>query len=185
MINQLTLKSPALDGRPDFLEPAAQDAAHGHDHIPISKASSTTSSIRGRVTSASDKKSRRPAGSRRNSTHPNTISKPRPEFSVDDNESEIEEDLNTQRIRGAIQGSTSYSQMRRHSLLRRRTTAGGAGEDEHTEHSDAGEIDNEVEIEGEEGEGTGSYAPSEADSVESFTLKVGDRMKPECYMRLY
>lgn len=165
----------AIDERQANMDNATQDALH--DHIPTSKASSTTSSIRGRVTSTSDKRTRRPAASRRTSTHPNT--KPRPEFSVDDNESEVEEDLNTQRIRATVPGSTSFAQMRRQSLLRRRSTAIGsaaAADDEHTEHSDMGEDDGEGEDEGEEGTDDESYEPSEADSVESFTLKARNRI---------
>ena len=152
-------------------ETGAQDIS---GKVPTSKASSTTSSIRGRVTS-SDKKPRRPTVSRRGSTLPNTIHKPRPEFSVDDNESEVEEDLQTQRVRGTL-GSTSYSAMRRHSLLRRRSTAIGAHslpEGEPSEHSDSGEEgQTEHEDADEHGSGDESYEPSEADSVESFTLKV-------------
>lgn len=164
-----------IDGQPDL---ASQDPGHDHDQIaPASKASSTTSSIRGRVTSTSDKKPRRPPASRRNSTHPNTVSKFRPEFSVDDNQSEVEEDLNTQRIRGTIPGSTSYSQMRRHSLLRKRPTVGGPADDEEMERPEIGEEDELGEGEGGEGSGDESYEPSEADSVESFTLKVGSPVK--------
>ncbi|RPB20762.1 hypothetical protein L211DRAFT_506489 [Terfezia boudieri ATCC MYA-4762] len=148
------------------MDPASQDVGHDHDQIAqTSKASSTTSSIRGQ------KKSRRPPASRRNSTHPNTVPKIRPGFSVDDNQSEVEEDLNTQRIRGTIPGSTSYSQMRRHSLLRRRPTIGVPAEDEEIERPEAGEEEEQGEGEGDDGSGDDSYEPSEADSVESFTLK--------------
>ena len=159
-----------IDERPEITDPASQDAGHDHDQdqfAPTSKASSTTSSIRGH------KKSRRPPASRRNSTHPNTVPKIRPEFSVDDNQSEVEEDLNTQRIRGTIPGSTGYSGMRRHSLMRRRQTIGGAADDEEMERPEVGEEDEQGSGEGDDGSGDESYEPSEADSVESFTLKVG------------
>lgn len=115
--------------------------------------------------------------SRRNSTHPNTVPKTRPEFSVDDNQSEVEEDLNTQRVRGT---STSYSQMRRHSLLRRRPTAGGPADDEEMECPEVGGEDEEGEGEGDGGSGDESYEPSEADSVESFTLKVRRHSENRC-----
>ncbi|KAF8427853.1 Sodium/calcium exchanger protein-domain-containing protein [Tirmania nivea] len=156
----------ADNARPEITNPASQDAGHDHDQIaPTPKTSSTTSSIRGH------KKSRRPPASRRNSTHPNTVPKIRPEFSVDDNQSEVEEDLNTRKIRGTIPGSTSYSQMRRHSMLRRRPAIRGPADDEEMERSKiSGEVEHS-EDEGSNGSGDESYEPSEADSVESFTLK--------------
>lgn len=159
------------------MDATPQDAYEHGDQIPVSKASSTTSSVRGRVTSTSvsDIKTRRPAAPRRTSTHASTVQKLRPEFSVDDNESEVEEDLNTQRIRASGPGSSSHSQMRRHSLLRRRPTGLGAPlDDTRSEHSDAVEDDEagDDEVEGHGGEENNSYASSDADSVESFTLKV-------------
>lgn len=154
---------------------APQDAYEHGDHIPVSKASSTTSSVRARVTStsASDLK-RRPTIARRTSAHASTAQRLRPEFSVDDNESEIEVDLSTQRIRPSGPGGTSHSQMRRHSLLRRRSTGPGAPiDDTRSEHSDVVEDDEAGDDEAEDlGEENNSYAPSDADSVESFTLKV-------------
>ena len=156
------------------MDTAPQDAYEHGDQIPVSKASSTTSSVRGRVTSTSisDIKTRRPVAPRRTSTHTSIVQRPRPEFSVDDNESEIEEDLNTKRIRASGPGSTSHSQMRRHSLLRRRQTGlGPSFDDTRSEHSDAVEGEAGDEAEGL-GEDNNSYASSDADSVESFTLKV-------------
>ncbi|KAF8473125.1 Sodium/calcium exchanger protein-domain-containing protein [Kalaharituber pfeilii] len=137
-----------------------------------SRASSSNSSTRGRVTS-SDKKARRPTTSRKGSTLP-THNKPRPEFSVDDNQSEVEEDLHTHKVLSSIHGTTSYTQMRRHSLLRRRGTGGGAlsvAEDEHSEHSDSGDNAPQDHDDDQDAGRDRSYAPSEADSVESFTLK--------------
>lgn len=112
----------------------------------------------------------------------------RQEFSVDDETNEVEVD---QEYRQRGQGSTGYAAMRRHSqLLRRRNTQStvlsnvDSTDDEGTETPDtgvpieeqSGDDDGEEEDEEEEvDEGTvkaDEYEPSEADSVESFTLKV-------------
>lgn len=107
---------------------------------------------------------------------------------MDDETNEVEVDLE-HRQRG--QGSTSYAAMRRHSqLLRRRNTQPtvlsnvDSTDDEGAETSDTGAPieeqsgeDEGEEDRGEADEGTvkaDEYEPSEADSVESFTLKVSN-----------
>lgn len=105
---------------------------------------------------------------------------------MDDETNEVEVD---QEYRQRGQGSTGYAAMRRHSqLLRRRNTAAlsnvDSTDDEGTQTPDTGvpveEQSGDDDGEGEDGEeevdeGTvkaDEYEPSEAGSVESFTLKV-------------
>ncbi|KAI5794450.1 Sodium/calcium exchanger protein-domain-containing protein [Peziza echinospora] len=138
-----------------------------------SRASSAASSNRGKVLSA-DKKTRRPALSRRGSAVPTSYQKAHPEFSVDDNESEVEEDLQSRTL-SSIHGSTGYSQMRRQAQLRRRATGVDVieeGDGDVTERFDSDEEDEANDgAEVEQAVGDESYEPSEADSAESFTLK--------------
>ncbi|RPA91932.1 hypothetical protein L873DRAFT_1711994 [Choiromyces venosus 120613-1] len=142
----------------------------------LSTTSSAASSLRGRISSP-DKKTRRPSTTRRTST----VGQPHKgqEFSVDDETDEVEEDLG-QRHRGAA-GSTGFAAMRRHSQLLRRRMAPQTAlsnvdslDDESTSQPDdppSGDQETEEE-DGEEGTVRGeTYEASEADSVESFTLK--------------
>ncbi|KAL7276660.1 hypothetical protein RUND412_000320 [Rhizina undulata] len=145
-----------------------------------SRNSSPSSSTR-ELASSLERRPRRPSATRRSSS----IIQPHKgqEFSVDDEPSEVEGDLE-QKQRNLAQtghGSTGYGGMRRRSqLLRRRAT-------QHTVLSNVESVDDEAEIQStnapddveqndsdEEDNGTvrgGSYPSSEADSVESFTLK--------------
>lgn len=107
----------------------------------------------------------------------------RQEFSVDDETDEVEVDLE-QKQRG--HGGTGYTAMRRHSnILRRRGTQPLPNVDSTDDEGDStetagpieeqsGEDEEEQQDDGEE-EGTvraDDYEPSDAGSVESFTLKV-------------
>lgn len=174
----------------------------------LSRTSSAASSLKERFSSP-DRRPRRPSATRRTSTafqpHKGWDSPSTPlyttkgvqrkltslclgsqEFSVDDETTEVEVDLE-QKQRG--HGSTGYAAMRRHSqLLRRRNTQPTILSNvDSTDDEDTQPIETTVPIEeqsgeeeGEEGEdgaeeGTvkaDEYEPSDAGSVESFTLKV-------------
>ncbi|KAH8154306.1 uncharacterized protein LAJ45_02074 [Morchella importuna] len=171
----------ALSNNPSEHQLTAQNT----DHLTtggtgrLSRTSSAASSLRGRF-SSSDKKPRRPSATRRAST----LFQPHKgqEFSVDDETDEVEVDLE-QKQRG--HGGTGYTAMRRHSnILRRRGTQPLPNVDSTDDEGDStetagpieeqsGEDEEEQQDDGEE-EGTvraDDYEPSDAGSVESFTLK--------------
>ncbi|KAI5778945.1 Sodium/calcium exchanger protein-domain-containing protein [Geopyxis carbonaria] len=136
---------------------------------------SSQSSIRDRVASP-ERRPPRPPTARRTSSA--THLHKRKGFSADDETSEIEEDWEHQRATAAsVHGSTGYSTMRkrRSQLLRRRGTQTARSTVEESvdeEPPSSAEADDENEHEHEEGTvRADSYEPSEAGSVESFTLK--------------
>lgn len=99
---------------------------------------------------------------------------------MDDDEEELEQDYRDRVIPSSSgQGASGYSQYRRTAqLLRRRNTQAGGTEpssesEENGERSEeTDEHDDDLPTNEDNTVRAGSYAPSEADSVESFTLKA-------------
>lgn len=157
---------------------ASENSRHGRsitsaDRLPSPMPPSSTQSPQVR-TQSPERAPPRPKPARRMSSK---LPQRGQEFSVDDDESEILQDLRKQKMQRTLSrtASTGFSAMRRMPSMRRRLTTVTVREDEEAEDTSEQEaIADDTAAENDDGSETddSDFAASDAGTVDSFTLKV-------------